>query len=88
MAEETQEQKDDRMSWELFPDIPKAVATDIREQRPNIQELIDIIEVNREQIRSRWPVAKDPEKYQMERVAYNLSQSSFALRELLKALDE
>lgn len=85
---ETQEQKYEREAWELFPDIPKAAATDIREHRQKIQDLIDIIEVNREQIRGRWPDAKDPEKYQMERVAYNLSQSSLALRELLKALDE
>ena len=25
MTEETQEQKDERMSWELFPDIPSQV---------------------------------------------------------------
>ncbi len=28
MAEETQEQKDERMSWELFPDIPRSLRND------------------------------------------------------------
>lgn len=79
---------EDRKALELFPDITKAVATDIREQRPKIQELIDIIEVHREQIRGQWPEAKDPEKFKMELVAYHLSQSLLRLRELLKAIDE
>ncbi len=28
MAEETQEQKDERMAWELFPDIPRSSRND------------------------------------------------------------
>jgi hypothetical protein len=60
----------------------------IQKKISKIEDLLNTIEIDRELIRGRWPDAKDPEKYQMERVAYNLSQSSFALRELLKALND
>ena len=36
-AEETQEQKDERMSWELFPDIPTQIAAMVQQDRAERQ---------------------------------------------------
>lgn len=50
------------------------------------QEILPMLAASREEIRARWPEEIDPEKLQMELVAYSLDKSIHHLTELLKVL--
>lgn len=73
---------------EVAADVPKRTNFGrLNDNRHRFSEVLDLLVTDREEIRKNWPTAQDPEKYEMERVAYRLDEVSTALKMLITVLD-
>lgn len=80
--------QEDAKARELFPDNQKGSNFGrLNDNRHRFSEIIDLLVADRAEIRKAWPTAQDPEKYEMECVAYRLDKLSTALKMLMTVLD-